>query len=61
MSQVQEAVGAAFTVGDFEDSELTPEFYFYADDVEYGFEENPDETLSPTTEVNDNYVGVNGP
>ena len=33
MSQVQEALGAAFTVGDFEDSDLTPEFDYYADDV----------------------------
>ena len=59
MSQVQEALGAACTVEDFEDSELTPEFDYYADDVEDGFEGTRDETLSPTPEVNDNYVGAN--
>ena len=59
MSQVQEALGAACTVEDFEDSELTPEFDYYADDVEDGFEGTRDETLSPTPEVNDKYVGAN--
>ena len=34
VSQVQEALGAACTVGDFEDADLTSEFDYYADDVE---------------------------
>ena len=59
MSQVQEALGAACTVGDFEDADLTPEFEYYADDVEDGFEGTPDEILPPMTEVNDNYVVAN--
>ena len=59
MSQVQEALGAACTVEDFQDSELTPEFDYYADDVKDGFEGTHDETLPPTPEVNDNYVGAN--
>ena len=48
ISQVQEALGAACTVGDFEDADLTPEFYYYADNVEDSFEGNPDEILPPT-------------
>ena len=59
MSQVQEALGAACTVGHFEDADLTPEFDYYADDVEDGFEGSPDETLPSTLEVNDNYIGAN--
>ena len=58
-SQVKEALGAACTVGDFEDADLTPEFDYYADDVEDGFERTSDETLPPMLEVNDNYVGAN--
>ena len=52
MSQVQEALGAACTVGGFEDADLTPEFDYYADNTEDGFEGTPDETLPPTPEVN---------
>ena len=37
LSQVQEALGATCTVGDFEDDDLTLEFDYYADDVEDGF------------------------
>ena len=33
MSQVQEALGAACTVGDFEDADLTPKFDYYAYNV----------------------------
>ena len=59
MSQVQEALGAACTVGDFDDADLTPEFYYYVDNIEDSFQGNPDEILPPTPEVNDNYVGAN--
>ena len=34
MSQVHEALGAAYTVGYFLDDDLTPEFDYYADNVE---------------------------
>ena len=37
MYQLQEALGAACTVGDFDDDDLTPEFDYYADDVGDGF------------------------
>ena len=59
MSQVLEALGAACTVGDFEDVDLTPEFYYYAEYVEDGFEVSAYETLPPTPEVNDNYICAN--
>ena len=59
MSQVQEALGAACTVGDFDDADLTHKFDYYADNVEDGFEGTPDEILPPTPEVNNNYVGAN--
>ena len=59
MSKVQEALGDACTVGDFEDAYVTPKFDYYAEDVEDGFEGTPDETISPTPEVNNNYVGEN--
>ena len=59
MSQVQEAVGAACSVGDFEDAYISSEFEHYADDVKYGFEGTPDETLPLTPELNDNYVSAN--
>ena len=38
MSQVQEALGAYYAVGYFEDVDLTPEFDYYADDAKGGFE-----------------------
>ena len=47
------------TIGDVEDADLTPEFDYYADDVEDGFDGTTDKTLPPTPEVNDNYVGEN--
>ena len=59
MSQVQEALGASCTVGDFGDANLTPEFDYYADDVEDGFEGTPYEILPPTPEVNNNCVSSN--
>ena len=59
MSQVQEALGAACAVGYFEDADLTPEFDYYYDDVKDGFQRTPDETLPPTSELNDKYVSEN--
>ena len=59
MSQLQEALGAACTVGDFEDSDLTPELDYYADNVEDSFEGTPDEILPPTPELNNKYFVVN--
>ena len=35
--KLQEALGAACTVGDFDDAELTPEFDYCADDVKDNF------------------------
>ena len=52
MPQLQEALGSACTIGDFEDADLTPEFEYYADGVEDGFDGTPDDTLPPTPEVN---------
>ena len=57
--QVQEALGADYNVGYFEDSDLTPELDYYDDNVNDGFEGTPDEILLPTLEVNDNYAGEN--
>ena len=59
MSHVQEVLGAACTIGYFEDYGLTLEFEYYSDNVEDYFEGKPDETLPPTPEVNENYVGAN--
>ena len=59
MSQVQEALVDACTVGYFEDAYLTPEFDYYADNVEDNFEGTPGDTLPLTPEVNDNYFGAN--
>ena len=59
MSQVQEALGAACAVGYFEDADLTPEFDYYSDDIEDGFEGTPDDILPPKPKVKNNYVGIN--
>ena len=59
MSQVQEALGAACTVGDFDDSDLTPEFDYYDDGIDDGFEGTPDEILPPEQEVNNKYFREN--
>ena len=59
MSQVQEDLCDDCTNGDFEDADLTPKFDIYSGYFEDGFEGNPDETLPPTPEVHDNYVGEN--
>ena len=49
ISQVQEALGAAYTVGYFLDDDLTPEFDYYEDNIEDGFEGTPYETLPHQT------------
>ena len=59
MSQIHEALGAACTVGYFEDADLNPEFDYYADNLEDCFQVTPDDILPPTTQVNNNYVGAN--
>ena len=59
MSQVQKALVSDCTIGDFEDSDLTPEIEYYADEIEDCIEGTPDETLPTTPEVNDNYVVAN--
>ncbi len=48
-------LGLVAKVTDFPEEALTPENDYYEDDEE-GFEGTPDEILSPTPEVNDNYV-----
>ena len=59
MSQVQGAIVYACILGYFEDAYVTAEFDYYAEEVEDDFEVTPDETLTPTPEVNENYVGAN--
>ena len=59
ISQVQKVLGAACTVGFFDDADLTPELDHYADNVKDGFEGTPDDILPPTLEVNNNFVGAN--
>ena len=58
MKRVHDALGPACTVDDFTAEEITPEFEFYADKDETGFEGTPDEPLPPTPEAGDNYVGA---
>ena len=59
MTRVHDALGPACVINDFDDvEELTPEFEYYADEDETGFEGTPDEPLPPTPEVGDNYVGA---
>ena len=59
MYKVQEALGAACTVGEFKYADLTPEFDYYVGDTEDGFEGTTDKTLPPTLEGNDKYISVN--
>ena len=59
MVRVQEALGPAAVVDDFHDKDITPEFEYYADNEEDGFEGTPDEILPPTPEADDTYVGTN--
>ena len=58
MERVHDALGPACTVNDFTVEELTPNYEFYADKDETGFEGVPDESLPPTPEAGDNYVGA---
>ena len=53
-------IGHAAKLYDFPLNELTPEFEYYADEVEDGFEGTPDdikEAPPSTPEASDNYVG----
>ena len=61
MTQLTDSSGPAADPEDFPYNDLTPEFEYYADGVEDGFEGTPDEIPAvpvPTPEVGDNYVGV---
>ena len=56
MVKARSNLGPASSEQDFEPDDLTPEFDYYADDDEDGFEGTPDEILPPTPEASDNYV-----
>ena len=58
MERLHDALGPVCVTGDFEKEDLTPEFQYYADEDETGFEGTPDEPLPPTPEAGDNYVGA---
>ena len=58
MEALEAALGPACAEGDFDESELTPTFETYADQVEDGLEGTPDDELPPTPEALDNYVGA---
>ena len=58
MKRVYDSLGPACQPGDFDEEDLTPDFEYYADESEDGFEGTPDETLPPTPEAGDNYVGA---
>ena len=59
MAQIKEALDPAAIIDDFDDKDITPEFEYYDDNEEDGFEGTPDEILPPTPEVDDTYVGTN--
>ena len=59
MKQLNSCIGHAAKLSDFPLNDLTPEFEYYADEVEDGFEGTLDEIKEaphPTPEVSDNYV-----
>ena len=61
MKQLNSCIGHAAKLSDFPLNDLTPEFDYYADEVEDVFEETPDEIQDappPTPEASDNYVGT---
>ena len=58
MAEAHGALGPGAEASDFEGPSLTPDFEYYDDDEEDGFEGSPDETLPPTPEFSDNYVGA---
>ena len=57
MEALEAALGLACAEDDFDESELTPTFEAYADQVEDGLEGTPDDELPPTPEALENYVG----
>ena len=60
MKQLNSCIGHAAKLSDVIFNDLTPEFEYYADDVEDRFEGTPDEIKEappPTPEASDNYVG----
>ena len=61
MNHLNSCIGHAAKLSDFPLNDLTPEFDYYADGIEYGFEGTPDEIKEappPTPEASDNYVGL---
>ena len=61
MKQLNSCIGHASKLSDFPLNYLTPEFGYYADGIENGFEGTPDgikEATPPTPEASDNYVGL---
>ena len=60
MKQLNSCIGHAAKLSDVILNDLTPEFEYYADDVEDRFEGTPDEIREappPTLEASENYVG----
>ena len=60
MKHLNRCIGHAAKLSDFPLNDLTPEFEYYVDGIEYGFEGTPDEIKDarfPTPEASDNYVG----
>ena len=61
MKQLNSCIGRASKLSDFPLNDPTPEFEYYADVGEDGFEGTPDEIKEappPTPEALDNYVGL---
>ena len=61
MKKLNSCIGHAAKLSDFPLNDLTPEFEYYADEVEDVFEDTPDEIEDappPTPEASDNYVGL---
>ena len=60
MKQLNGCIGHTEKLSDFPLNDLTPEFEYYVDSIEDGFEGTPDEIKEappPTPEDSDNYVG----
>ena len=59
MVQIEKALGPATVVLDFDDKDIPPQFEYYDNNEEDGFERTPDEILPPTPKADDTYVGAN--
>ena len=60
MKQLNSCIGHAAKLSDFPLNDLTPEFEYYADGIEDGFQGTPDEIKEappPTPEASENYIG----